>query len=88
MINYGIFLKEERKARGISQEQLAKEIGISQAQISYYESGTNEPTIGICIRIADYYGITLDELFGKDNKKGIVNNIHHNSIVNINQGDK
>lgn len=80
--NYGKFLREERQSKGISQETLAKGIGITQAQISYYESGTNEPTIGICIRIADFYGISLDELFGREiPKQQNINN--YQTTINI-----
>lgn len=68
-MNYAEQLKTERKTRRISQEELAKAIGISQAQISYYESGTNEPTISICVAIADYYGISVDDLIGHTVKK-------------------
>ena len=66
MKNYGRLLKNERLARKLSQEQLAKAIGITQAQISYYESNKNEPSIGICEKIADFYEISLDELIGRD----------------------
>ena len=87
-LDYGKILKEERKARGITQAELAKGIGISQAQISMYESSTNEPGIEICIKIAQFYGITLDELFNLKENTKIYNNIHNNMNVTINQGVK
>ncbi len=65
MKKYGEYLKEERKARGISQQALAQAVGVTQQAISSYENNVNEPTIGVCDRIATFYGITLDELFGK-----------------------
>ena len=66
MKQYGEILKNERLLRNISQEKLAKEIGVTQAQISYYEKNINEPSISICERLADFYGISLDELVGRD----------------------
>lgn len=69
MKKYGEYLKAERILRNLSQEKLAKEIGITQAQISYYEKNINEPSISICERIADFYGITVDELIGRDEIK-------------------
>ena len=69
MKKYGQILMNERKARNISQEKLAKAIGITQAQISYYEKDINEPSISICERLANFYGITLDELIGHELKK-------------------
>lgn len=43
MKNYGNLLKKERESRNISQDYLSKNIGISQAQISYYEHNINIP---------------------------------------------
>lgn len=82
MRNYGEALKYQRENNNLSQTELAKEIGISQQAISFYENNKNEPTIGICERIADFYGITIDELIGRDHgriKKSITyNNSTHN----------
>ena len=54
MKKYGQILKLERLSRNISQCQLATAIGVTQAQISYYENDVNEPTIGVIERIADF----------------------------------
>lgn len=78
MKKYGEFLKTERLLRKLSQDKLAKEIGISQQAISLYENNTNEPTIGICERIADFYGITIDELIGRDYEKATKNTVVYN----------
>ena len=69
MKKYGAFLQNERKARNISQAELAKAIGVSQVAIHYFESDKNEPRIGIIEKIADFYGITVDELIGHEVKK-------------------
>lgn len=65
MKKYGKLLKNERKARNLTQIDLAKAIGISQQAISYYENDINEPSISICEKIADFYNITIDELIGR-----------------------
>ena len=62
----GEALREKRIERGKSQLQLAKETGISQQNISRWEKGQMLPSIEFCIALADYYGITLDELVGRD----------------------
>ena len=69
MKKYGEILQKERKARNISQGELAKAIGVSQAAIHYFETDRNEPRISIVERIADFYGITVDELIGHEVKK-------------------
>ncbi len=63
MISSG--LKEQRKLRGITQVELAKETGIPQSTISAWEKGINIPNIADCIKLADFYGISLDELVGR-----------------------
>ena len=65
MKKYGEYLKNERLSRNLSQEKLAKAIGVSQQAISLYENNISEPTIGICEKLADFYEITIDELVGR-----------------------
>lgn len=59
-------IKYHREINGLSQSALAKKTNISQPKISYYESGIHQPTIEDCITLADFYGITIDELVGRD----------------------
>ena len=65
MSKIGEALKYQREAANLSKSSLAKETGISQQKISYYESGKHTPSIDDCILLADFYGITLDELVGR-----------------------
>ena len=58
-------LKYQRETASLSQSGLAKATGISQQKISYYESGKHSPSIEDCILLADFYGISLDELVGR-----------------------
>ena len=69
MKKYGEILQRERKARNISQGELAKAVGVSQVAIHYFETDKNEPRIGIIARIADFYGVSVDELIGHEVKK-------------------
>lgn len=66
MLNYGEALKYQREIKGISQSQLAKETGLKQQMISWWEAGKGLPNIEFCVILADYYGITVDELVGRD----------------------
>ena len=66
MYNCAEALLYQREVAGLSQSALAKATGISQQKISYYESGKHSPPIEDCLRLADFYGITLDELVGRD----------------------
>lgn len=51
-----------RKINSLSQEQLAEKLGISRQTISKYETGESVPDIEKCKVIADYFGVSLDDL--------------------------
>ena len=57
-------LKRLRLDAGITQKQLAKEIGIAQATISQWESGTSKPTADALIALCNYYGVSADFILG------------------------
>ncbi|MBD5132553.1 MAG: helix-turn-helix transcriptional regulator [Clostridiales bacterium] len=65
MINYGEALRAQRETAGLSTVELAKQIGTSHQNISRWESGKVLPNIDFCVKLADFYGITVDELIGR-----------------------
>ena len=69
MRNYGDGLKYQREANGLSQMELAKRTGLSQQAISLWEQNKRVPSIANCETLADFYGISLDELVGRDFKE-------------------
>lgn len=56
-------LKSLRANKGISQKSLAKEIGVSQASVGYWEKGERTPSVDAGRKLADYFNIPLDELY-------------------------
>ncbi len=54
-----------RKERGLSQKQVALELGVSQALLSHYEKGIRECGLDFVIHIADYYNVSCDYLLGR-----------------------
>ncbi len=54
-----------RKERNLSQCQLAKLLGTSQANLSRWEKGLNEPSIIECWRIADFFDVNIDYVCGR-----------------------
>ena len=58
-------ISELRKSRNLSQSQLAQQIGTSQANLSRWEKGLNEPSIMECWRLADFFDVSLDVLSGR-----------------------
>lgn len=59
-----IRIREIRKSRGMTQKQLAEQLGASVRQIGYWERGNL--TLEDAYRIADLFSCTLDELAGRD----------------------
>ena len=53
----------------IKQVALAKHLGVNQSTYSDYEKGKINVPIEILIKLADYYGVTLDYLTGRTDKK-------------------
>ena len=68
MIKCGEILKEQREKLGLSQSIVASKINTSHQNISRWESGKIMPSIDFCVKLADLYGISLDELIGRDKK--------------------
>lgn len=58
-----------RKKQGITQEALASVIGVSTQAISKWENNTNMPDITLLPIISSIFGVTIDELFGKNSEK-------------------
>ena len=58
-------LEELRTENKITQRQLAKQIGTSQANLSRWEKGLVEPSITECWRLADYFDVSIDYLSGR-----------------------
>ncbi len=56
-------LKSARAALDLSQEDLAKKVGVSRQTINAIEKGDYNPTINLCKEICKVLGKTLDELF-------------------------
>ncbi len=68
MRNYGEALREHRLARDKTLIEVEKATGINNANLSRWERGEVIPGINFCEQLADYYGITIDELIGRDCK--------------------
>lgn len=61
-------MKAARAALDLSQDELARKIGVTRQTISAVENGDYNPTINLCIAICRALGKTLDELFWEELK--------------------
>lgn len=58
-------LRRYRKQRKMTQQEVASSIGLQRSTYSRYEEGSNRPSWKVLIKLADLYGITMDELVGR-----------------------
>lgn len=58
-------LAQLRTEKNLSQKDVAKEFGIVVRAYQRYEYGEREPQLSTLIRMADFYGVTLDYLAGR-----------------------
>lgn len=61
-------IKHHRKRLGLTQEQLADRLGVSVQAVSKWENSQSCPDISILPEIADLFGITVDDLLGKERR--------------------
>ena len=64
----GIFLKELRKEKQLTQEQLAEVFGVTNRSISRWENGVNMPDFDLVIEIANYYDVSIEEILDGERK--------------------
>ncbi len=65
MIFIGKKLKQLRTQFGLTQQELADKLQLSRVNYTRYETGASRPDYEILIAIADFYEISLDELFDR-----------------------
>ena len=67
-IKVGAFLKELRRDKGITQEQLAEELNVSGRTISRWETGKNMPDISLLVEIAEFFDVSIPEIIKGERK--------------------
>lgn len=65
-MSYGDNIKQQRLLKGKSLLQVEKETGISNQNLSRWERNEVLPNIDFCVKLAKYYGVTIEELIGVD----------------------
>lgn len=68
MIKIGKFLQELRKEKGITQEQLAEQLGVARRTVSRWETGNNMPDLDILVELSDLYSVDLREILSGERK--------------------
>lgn len=88
-------IRRLRRERDLTQEEVAAHLGISFQSISKWERGDGYPDITILPSLANYFGITVDELIGMEEnaksekydeinrlwKENNLNGLHHDNVI-------
>ena len=64
-------LRKLRKEKGLSQIAVQMKTGIEQALISKYENGERVPPTETLMQLADFYGVSMDYIMGRTDRKEI-----------------
>lgn len=79
----GGFLKELRKEKGMTQEQLAEAFGVSGRTISRWETGSNMPDLDLVIEIANYFEVTIEEFLDGERKEDRMNQKNEETLLKV-----
>ena len=71
-IKIGRFLRDLRKEKELTQEQLAEKFGVSSRSVSRWENGNTMPELGILVELADYYEVDIKEIIDGERKSEIM----------------
>ena len=61
-------LKQLRTVAGMTQQDVARLLGVDRTTYVKYENGNSDPSTATLVRLADYFGVSVDYLIGKKEK--------------------
>lgn len=87
MIVLGDKIKKLRQRDGRTQDALAAALGVTAQAVSRWEKGICYPDMELIPSIANYFGVSIDELFGYDNERSKKVNALFNRIIEMNRNN-
>ena len=79
----GTFLKELRKEKELTQEQLAETLNVSRRTVSRWETGSNMPDLDLLVEMADLYQVDLRELLNGERKNEQMNEEMKDTVLRV-----
>ena len=79
----GRFIKELRKEKNLTQEQLAEQFGVSRRTVSRWETGSNLPDLDVLIEMSDFYEIDLREILDGERKNEKMNEELKETVLKV-----
>ena len=83
LIKVGAFLQTLRKEKGLTQEQLAEQVGVARRTVSRWETGSNLPDLDILLELADFYSVDLREILDGERKSEQMNEELKETVLQV-----
>lgn len=71
IVDFGTRLKNLRKQAGLTQQQLATQLGITKSVVSFYELQERSPSPEVLIKLTTIFHVSADYLLGLDTRETI-----------------
>ena len=75
-----IKLSELRNEKGLTQREIAKIFNVSQGTYNNWENGKTQPAIEQLVAIADFFGVSIDYLVGREGEDGVISSAKDDRI--------
>ena len=69
LMKTGSLLRELRKEKEMTQEQLAEKLNVARRTVSRWETGSNMPDLDVLIELADFYNVDIREIIDGERKQ-------------------
>ena len=79
----GYFLRKLRNEKGLTQEQFAEIIGVSNRSVSRWENGVNMPDFDLLMQIAEYFDVHIEEILDGERKTPILEKETKNTLLKV-----
>lgn len=79
----GSFLKELRKEKGLTQEQLAEILGVTNRSVSRWENGVNMPDFDLVIELANYFEVSIEEFLNGERRDGMIDKKEEETLLKV-----
>ncbi len=83
LVKIGSFLQALRREKGLTQEQLAEQMGVARRTVSRWETGSNMPDLDILIELSDLYAVDLREILNGERKSEQMNEEMKEAVLQV-----
>lgn len=83
LMKIGMFLQELRKEKGLTQEQLAEQVGVARRTVSRWETGANMPDLDILVELSDLYAVDLREILNGERERERMNEALKETVLQV-----